>query len=310
MGRESIQFLLLQTALRGEKNNNTIKAYKKDVKRFTLFCRENGVNTLEKLEMKSVEMLQSYEVYLEKKEYSPNSIHRMLAAPCKGLGINMSEIKKPCRKSGTIVRGRRDDANIQGKMESKDPRFGRLMEFQKAIGLRRSELAKLTGSDLVKDESGYWCVRVKKGKGGKLQLQRILPEDTLVIKATFEGIGVDQKVFSKDEMKNKINLHRERALQARKAYGYYLNRLEQDPDYRMEALSELKMRYIAYNRGNVAEWLKESVNRTPYVLRGDNRSKAIKSGLPVEYNRLALMMVSVFHLSHWRLDVTVTNYMI
>ena len=31
---------------------------------------------------------------------------------------------------------------------------------------------------------------------------------------------------------------------------------------------------------------------------------------PTAYNRLALMAVSVFHLSHWRLDVTVCNYIL
>lgn len=47
-----------------------------------------------------------------------------------------------------------------------------------------------------------------------------------------------------------------------------------------------------------------------YKLRGGNLQKAISEGKPTEYNRLALMAVSVLHLSHWRLDVTVTNYMI
>ena len=42
-------------------------------------------------------------------------------------------------------------------------------------------------------------------------------------------------------------------------------------------------------------------------MRGENRQKAIELGKKTEYNRLALMMVSVLHLSHWRLDVTVTN---
>ena len=50
--------------------------------------------------------------------------------------------------------------------------------------------------------------------------------------------------------------------------------------------------------------------KEPYKLRGENRQKAIEQGKETEYNRLALMMVSVFHLSHWRLDVTVTNYLI
>ena len=47
-----------------------------------------------------------------------------------------------------------------------------------------------------------------------------------------------------------------------------------------------------------------------YCLRGDNRKLAIKLGLPTEYDRVALMAVSVLRLSHWRLDVTVGHYML
>ncbi|HFI0660421.1 TPA: hypothetical protein ACGO48_000654, partial [Streptococcus suis] len=47
-----------------------------------------------------------------------------------------------------------------------------------------------------------------------------------------------------------------------------------------------------------------------YILRGSNKAKAIASGIPIVYNRLALMAVSVLNLSHWRLSVTVTNYIL
>ena len=47
-----------------------------------------------------------------------------------------------------------------------------------------------------------------------------------------------------------------------------------------------------------------------YFIRGENKKLAIKKGLPLKYNKLALMAVSVFHLSHWRNDVTVASYML
>ena len=47
-----------------------------------------------------------------------------------------------------------------------------------------------------------------------------------------------------------------------------------------------------------------------YVLRGTNKAKAIASRMPMAYDRLALMAVSVLNLSHWRLSVTVTNYIL
>ena len=49
------------------------------------------------------------------------------------------------------------------------------------------------------------------------------------------------------------------------------------------------------------------------VVKGVNFEGIKEVGDPVEcavaYDRLALMAVSVFHLAHWRADVTVKNYM-
>lgn len=312
MARTSIQYMLSQEALKGEKNNNTIKAYKADIKKFANFCRENGINNPEFVINNKLEILQNYERLLEKK-YSPQTIHRKLAAPCKGLGVCMSEINKPRRTAGSIKRGRKSHLNPQGKMEINNPKYERLLDFQSRVGLRRNELCRLTGKDLIRDENGYLCVRVMSGKGGKMQLQRILPDDISRIESFFEKINPDQNIFSKEEMNNKINLHGLRAQHARDAYKYYLNKLLNEPDYRTKALGELRDRYGVYHRGNInaaSKWLYKCVNNTPYVLRGDNRKKALEQGLPVQYNRLALMLVSVFHLSHWRLDVTVTNYII
>ena len=47
-----------------------------------------------------------------------------------------------------------------------------------------------------------------------------------------------------------------------------------------------------------------------YYLRGLNRKFAQEHNLPTAYNRLTLMALSVFHLSHWRLPVTVCNYIL
>ena len=47
-----------------------------------------------------------------------------------------------------------------------------------------------------------------------------------------------------------------------------------------------------------------------YRLRGRNRELAIAAGFPTEYDRLALMAVSIYHLSHWRNDVSVANYIL
>lgn len=63
----------------------------------------------------------------------------------------------------------------------------RLWDFTCCVGIRRAEYAALHGSDLVYDESGYLCVLIRKGKGGKRQLQRIPLGCEQFIKQYFNG---------------------------------------------------------------------------------------------------------------------------
>ena len=178
MGRyRSIQSTLIEAALKGITDNQTVTAYKKDCKLFAAFCKGQGVKRPDQLQGREKELLQEYEKELEASGYSASTIHRRLAAPCKATNISMFEIEKPKRTSGKITRSRNEKANRQGKREIESEKYNRLVTFQKAVGIRRAELAKLTATDLTEDESGYLCVNVSRGKGGKRQLQRILPED-------------------------------------------------------------------------------------------------------------------------------------
>lgn len=305
--------MLCSRVLTGITDNHTITAYKRDCKNFAAYCRTNNVKTPEQLEKQKTEILQKYEDSLENAGYKPATIHRYLSAPCKALNVNMKEVEKPHRTADMIARGRDTGFNIQGQREIIQERFKRLISFQKVVGLRRAELAKLWGRDLRTDESGYLCVYVCNGKGGKDQMQRILPPDVVMIKKFFSEVKPDQKVFTAKEMNNKINLHGLRAEQAQRAYCYYKERLEADPDYKYICRKELALRYKAMHtadRITNQKFLADIMNDKPYILRGKNREKAITQGKPVVYNRLAMMMVSVFHLSHWRLDVTSVNYLI
>lgn len=313
MGKESIQHMLCSRVLTGITDNHTITAYKRDCKNFAAYCRTNNVKTPEQLEKQKTEILQKYEDSLENAGYKPATIHRYLSAPCKALNVNMKEVEKPHRTADMIARGRDTDFNIQGQRKIIQERFKRLISFQKVVGLRRAELAKLRGRDLRTDESGYLCVYVCNGKGGKDQMQRILPSDVALVKKIFSEVKSDQKVFTSKEMNNKINLHGLRAEQARRAYSYYTEKLEREPNYKYVCRKELALRYKTMHtadRVTNQRFLKDIMNDTPYVLRGKNREKAIAQEKPITYNRLAMMMVSVFHLSHWRLDVTSVNYLV
>ena len=165
-----------------------------------------------------------------------------------------------------------------------------------------------------------WYVRVRRGKGGKEQLQYILPKDVETVRQVFAGIGPEQRVFSREEMNNKINLHSMRAKHGKNCYHYYADMIAKNPaaadKLRALLLHRWEKGHEKLKNMNPGAWTLQrsrfisDMDDRPYQLRGDNLRKAKMLGLPEEYNRLALMCVSVLHLSHWRLDVTATNYLI
>lgn len=138
-----------------------------------------------------------------------------------------------------------------------------------------------------------------------------------IVRRTFARIGEDEPVFSDKEMNNQINLHALRAQHARDSYFYYLKQIQQNPKIKQALKNLLITRWeeghqklknesqskYEKQRKNFIYDLRDEL----YMLRGTNKSKAIASEMPITYNRLALMAVSVLNLSHWRLSVTVTN---
>ena len=321
MGRtkDSLKHQLRTAALQNITDNASIKAYRRSCDAFAVWGKEQGVHDLSEV---SQAILQRYADYLAScpEEYTAATIHGKLAPICKAAGVNMSDIRKPKRTAGRIRRGRSETRAGRGEREAQREKFRRLVALQQCTGIRRAELARLTGADLIEDEHGGLYIHVKRGKGGKEQLQYIIPKDRETVEQIFRGIGSDERVFTDDEMRNHINLHRIRAEHAQECYRYYCDILAQHPEA-SEALrvalirrwenghTELKTRSTGRFWAAKQAFI-DSMDSRPYRLRGENREKASLLGLPEEYNRLALMAVSVFHLSHWRLDVTVVNYLI
>ena len=228
----------------------------------------------------------------------------------------MQHISKPERSANDITRSR-GGRNPQGQREMQDSRFERLVAFQEVTGLRRAELKDLKGEDLrIKDGKMY--VIAQQGKGGKEQWQRILPKDTETVQRTFDGIKKDQHVFDDKEMKNKIDLHGLRAEHAKECYDYYMERIKQDPAYREQLREELQQYFRDHHSHNgeldtrAYERFCDDMNKNEgvYQMRGKTRELAEEHERPTDYDRVALMAVSVEHLAHWRLDVTVINYLI
>lgn len=327
MGRTSpsLQYELINRVLPKIQNNRTKTSYKKHIKNFAKWARERGYKRPEQI---TRDVIQEYEQYLESdpKEYSPSTIHSYISPVCKAVDVPMDRIRKPKRSASSITRGRRRDVdgqevarNRQGDRELIDPRFARLVALQSVVGIRRSELARLTGADLVQRGRSLYVV-VQRGKGGKRQEQYVLPQDVDIVRNVFADIDPEQKVFSPEEMNNKLNLHGLRAEHGKTCYEHYENLISNRPGAADQLRKTLLQRWDnAHERlykENSESWklrrqrFIRDMDDRPYVLRGDNAAKASSLGLPTEYSRLALMCVSVLHLSHWRLDVTVTNYLL
>ena len=324
--RESIQYTMTKEALKDITNDNSAKAYKHDIKEFAVWARKNGFKSIDEINAAGRNtVIQRYrdEAVLARTS-SANTEHRIISAVCKGLGVSRprgktdpgwdDRIITTRRTADTITRGRDPEGNRRGRAEETNTRYQRLLDLQRVSGIRRSELGRLRGRDLVTDECGYMAIMVERGKGGKKQLQRILPGDEDTVRRIFQSIGPDERVFTRQEMSNHINLHRLRAEQAKRAYEHYRSRLT-SLDERKKLAAEIKTRYDMFQdkehgRTGFYKELGKCVLDPDYTIRGANREKAVEHSLPVVYDRLALMAVSVFHLSHWRLDVTITNYMI
>ena len=286
----------------------TRKQYARQTKQFVKFCREQfNCRTFEECALH----IQEYSDYLQMQEYSASTIHTYLASVCGVFDIKLNEIVKPVRHTADYKRGR-GGILMDAQNDLENPRWTYIVEFQRKVGLRRDELMKLTGRDLVRDESGYLCVRVRSGKGGKTQLQRILEEDEPFIRAYFENIAPTERIFDAKYFKNDLNFHALRAESARKYYYYLINKMKENPSYRKKLEEEIKLRWVTMNlnrNGKSKPFLPEECLGA-YTLRGKNRVLASKKGLPIHYDKTALLATSIFKLSHWRNDVTVASYML
>ena len=289
----------------------TEKQYRNHAIKFANWCKEQyGCRTLDECSAH----IQDYADFLVAQGKSPSTIHTYLAGICRICGVPLADIQKPIRVVAENTRSRGMKA-VDSRTDSSREASPRLYDFARIVGIRRAEYLHLTPEDLVEDDFGNPCILVRKGKGGKRQLQRILPEELPAIKVVFDAPADEQHLFSRDELKNKIDLHHLRAQRAQKMYRYYLDRIETETGYRAQLISEIRHVWEQDDEARKSNcyrakrWSDMKVTGN-YILRGNNRKLAKKHGLPLQYDRLSLLAVSIFHLSHWRHDVTVANYLL
>ena len=100
----------------------------------------------------------------------------------------------------------------------------------------------------------------------------------------------------------------------RQVYEYYVNRINAEGEaYIKELEAQIRARWNKYNinpKTGKPKHFNRNLIEGKYYLRGKNREFALKNGLAVEYSKLALFSVNVFHLSHWRNDVGIESYLL
>jgi hypothetical protein len=286
-------------------NNVTRKLHLSNIRKFVLFCRENFDS---KKLSECLPHVQEYCDYLVNRNLSPYSVHLMISSCCSPLNndIKLRDIIKPKRKISEIKRGR--DLSKRTITALNDSSNSRVSEFSRRCGIRKNEYKLLTNSDFIYDEElKAFFVQVKRGKGGRYQLQRILDEDVDFIKKYFDPNGdPDARIFRPNEVK-KLNLHRLRALHAQEAYEKLEKKLLNDSEFAKVLEKELE---IYWQRFKGTPFPREKMTKGYYYLRGDVRKDAIARGRRTCYNRLITNWISGFLLAHSRPSVCVQNYLL
>ena len=250
-----------------------------------------------------------------------STIHTMVAGCCCGLGIPSNGIAKhgtAMQKTKSLGRSKRAQT-AREKEHNVD-----IVRFQSMVGGRRAALGRLTGNDFGYDCAGNACVIFRRDKGGKDQYQVIMENDVAAVKSYFDRCGPDERLFSRID--HDLDLHGIRAEHARRMYQYY-EKMARTPAGRERLREQLWARYtdpeigckawlLAKEKGDRAKMrkleyrFKKQLADGTYYLRGANRQAAIERGRPTQYDRLAVMAVSVFTLSHWRTDVATKFYLV
>ena len=201
-------------------NNKTRQTYTFAYRKFICYCRTaHDAKTKEEC----LNCVDAYINFLKSHGRSASTIHTYVAAICNFHNVPMGNYKIPKRYTSEYSRGRIDNNKKKRKdSDLNNTMYKRLVEFQKRVGLRRSELRRLKKNDFIEDtEHGTFYVICRRGKGGKYQEQFILPRDIPFIKEYFDGSN--SPVFTTEEMRNKLPLHYLRAKYAQRSYKYFLS---------------------------------------------------------------------------------------
>lgn len=323
-------------------NAETLKPYRRTVEKFCQWLfEEKGITRIHQIPESGRtirELIQEYTDELVSKGLKPTSVHTYIAPICKGVGICMSEIRKPPRLSEDIVKNTKLHQNKAGAKQEAAPENQRIVRFAECVGIRPVAMSKLTIDNLVQDSNGDFIIDIR-DKGGKHSIQLICPEEVSFVRnvlshdANGNLLAPGEKPFCKGDLKQ-IAYSKYRILRAQRLMDEYEARFNSWRDMprktaaqriaRSEAreaaerekslwVDKIVEKYATAHpkasAANIAAYRAELERPSRIVLRRGNKERAKLLNRPLDYDRVAVRIVSVYALSHWHDESTLRNYL-
>ncbi len=217
---------------------STYGDYAKQNNYFWDYCeKEHGCKTLDQCK-------QYVDEWLQKRidaGLAASTISMEKAALCKIYQVDASAfIETPDRKRADITRSRGVAVRDTGFSLKNN---AEIINFCRGTGLRRFELAKLTGKDLVYNRENEPCLKIK-GKGGRIRISPIVGphKDEIIAKIKAAGDGI---VWEK--IPSHMDVHSYRSDYATGIYTAYARPIEEIKNERWYNPKTRKMESAVYH---------------------------------------------------------------
>lgn len=280
---------------------NTMKNYQRIADQYADYLKSHDLNKITLEEAK--DHVQEYLDYLRyDKELSPQSIHTSCAGLSKIFHTTMWDYDIPNRSIAKIDRGQHTFSDM-----TKEQQIEKLAEYpvwnaNRVLGMRKIELINLR-CDMIKEKDNRIEI-VYVGKGGKHNRQIFTDQREIeYIRTLKTDKAPHDRIFDKKEVERTPNLHKARELRCKDVY----DRIVADINERGAVAEREYIQQIKQSFKDAHKTLHENLD-TPYVVRGDNRQRLLDADRPVEYNRIALMIISTQITQHFRSNVTQNFY--
>lgn len=244
---------------------STMKNYIRFVKDFANFVYiQTGTSRVSISE--SISYIQLYINHLISKGDSPNTINLKLAAVCKATGEYVVDYTHPIRRYSDVTR------SVKTAVRDKynDKKAAAALELNRAIGLRRNELARVSINDIY---IGKKCAYIySKGKGGKNNITYIADSTKLDILYKYMRQAIAdgrETLLSKDQMNHDADLHHARAMCAIDEYKRVAEEMRINPERREYYKDFIRDIFKNHNKP-----LLEDLDK-PYFLRGAGKKLCI-----------------------------------